>query len=134
MFRLSKKADYGLIALKHLAQHTEESVSAREIARSTTFRRELLAKDPAATGSKGIAGLAAGHQWRLCPGARSGQDLDRGCGRSAGRSDRNYSLRTGVELPATGDCSVRDPLMKVQGKGGSGSGRHLDLRIGDELG
>ena len=44
MFRLSKKSDYGLIALKHLAQHAEESVSAREIAAQYHIPAELLAK------------------------------------------------------------------------------------------
>src|SRR5687767_2571346 len=44
MFRLSKKADYGLIALKHLAQHSDESISAREIALHYRIPGELLAK------------------------------------------------------------------------------------------
>src|SRR5262252_5778108 len=44
MFRLSKKSDYGLIALKHLAQHNEESISAREIAAHYNIPAELLAK------------------------------------------------------------------------------------------
>src|SRR5262249_26874104 len=44
MFRLSKKSDYGLIALKHLAQHAEESVSAREIAAQYHIPAEFLAK------------------------------------------------------------------------------------------
>ena len=44
MFQLSKKADYGLIALKHLAQHSEESISAREIAAHYHIPAELLAK------------------------------------------------------------------------------------------
>ena len=44
MFRLSKKADYGLIALKHLAQHSDVSVSAREIAAQYQLPAELLAK------------------------------------------------------------------------------------------
>src|SRR5256712_13969347 len=44
MFRLAKKSDYGLIALKHLAQHTDESVSAREIATLYHIPAELLAK------------------------------------------------------------------------------------------
>jgi DNA-binding IscR family transcriptional regulator len=42
MFQLSKKADYGLIALKHLALHSE-SVSAREIAVAYRIPGELLA-------------------------------------------------------------------------------------------
>src|SRR6476660_7543101 len=44
MYRLSKKSDYGLIALKHLAQHHDESVSAREIAAQYHIPPELLAK------------------------------------------------------------------------------------------
>src|SRR5207247_3077081 len=44
MFRLSKKSDYGLIALKHLAQHNEESISGREVAAQYRIRAELLAK------------------------------------------------------------------------------------------
>jgi Rrf2 family protein len=44
MFRLSKKADFGLIALKHLAQHADTSVSAREIATEYRIPAELLAK------------------------------------------------------------------------------------------
>src|SRR5262249_29976527 len=44
MFRLSKKADYGLIALKHLAQHADSSISAREIAAEYKIPAELLAK------------------------------------------------------------------------------------------
>src|ERR1041385_3188367 len=44
MFRLSKKSDYGLIALRHLAKHHDESVSAREIAAQYHIPAELLAK------------------------------------------------------------------------------------------
>src|SRR5205807_8580973 len=44
MFRLSKKSDYGLIALRHLAQHHDESLSAREIAAQYHIPAELLAK------------------------------------------------------------------------------------------
>jgi Rrf2 family protein len=44
MFRLSKRTDYGLIALKHLALHNEEAHSAPEIARTYNIPSELLAK------------------------------------------------------------------------------------------
>src|SRR4029077_16849681 len=50
MFKLSKKADYGLIAVKHLALHRNEShaCSANEIAEeygiSTTLRAKVLQK------------------------------------------------------------------------------------------
>jgi len=44
MFRLSKRADYGLIAMKHLAIHDEQACSAPEIARTYNIPSELLAK------------------------------------------------------------------------------------------
>ena len=44
MFRLSKRTDYGLIALKHLALHGEHAHSAPEIARTYNIPPELLAK------------------------------------------------------------------------------------------
>ena len=45
MLRLSKKADYALIAMKHLAQHSGmPSTSAREIAEQYDIPIELMAK------------------------------------------------------------------------------------------
>ncbi len=44
MFRLSKRTDYGLIALKHLALHDEHTCSAPELARTYNIPSELLAK------------------------------------------------------------------------------------------
>lgn len=44
MFRLSKRTDYGLIALKHLTLHTEQACSAPEIARTYNIPSQLLAK------------------------------------------------------------------------------------------
>jgi FeS assembly SUF system regulator len=44
MLRLSKKADYALIAMKHLAGKGERSASAREIAEQYGIPIELMAK------------------------------------------------------------------------------------------
>src|SRR4030095_6801659 len=45
MLRLSKKADYALLAMRHLAAHTDrEAVSARELAESYAIPAELRAK------------------------------------------------------------------------------------------
>ena len=44
MLRLSKKADYALLALRHLAASPRETVSARELAESYDLPPELLAK------------------------------------------------------------------------------------------
>ena len=45
MFKLSKKADYGLIAMKHLAEHGEfGAVSAKDMADHYAIPQEALAK------------------------------------------------------------------------------------------
>jgi Rrf2 family protein len=44
MFRLSKKADYGLIALKHLTLHDTQACSAPVLARTYNIPSELMAK------------------------------------------------------------------------------------------
>ena len=44
MLRLSKKADYALMAMKHLADASHGSASAREIAECYDIPLELLAK------------------------------------------------------------------------------------------
>src|SRR5689334_25223796 len=44
MLRLSKKADYALLALRHLAASKREAVSARELAETYDLPPELLAK------------------------------------------------------------------------------------------
>jgi Rrf2 family protein len=45
MLRLTKKADYGLLALKYLAEHSEEaSLSAKDIAAAYHIPPQLLAK------------------------------------------------------------------------------------------
>ena len=45
MFKLSKKADYGLIAVKHLAMHrTQHACSANEIAEEYGISVTLMAK------------------------------------------------------------------------------------------
>ena len=44
MLRFSKKADYGLIALRHLACHPGETCTAKEIAEAYLIPAELMAK------------------------------------------------------------------------------------------
>ena len=45
MLRLTKKADYGLMALKYLAEHPEAmSLSAKDIAEAYHIPQQLLAK------------------------------------------------------------------------------------------
>ena len=70
MLRLSKKADYALMAMKHLALRGDRgSSSAREIAEQYDIPIELMAKVPAASGPARAAGCrirarAAAISWR----------------------------------------------------------------------
>ena len=60
MLRLSKKADYALLALRHMAAHAERPAhSARELAEAYDIPAELLAK---VLQSLVRAGLLASHQ------------------------------------------------------------------------
>src|SRR5881398_325249 len=70
MLRLSKKADYALMALKHLATRTDlESASAREIAEAYDIPVELMAKVLQRLARRG---LLSSHQ-----GTRGGYELAR---------------------------------------------------------
>ena len=116
MFRLSKKADYGLIALKHLAQHADESISAREIAKQYRIPSELLAKILQKLARKG---LVVSHQ-----GTRGGYIL--------GRDPSKISIvdviealdgpigitpcERGSSCEQLEKCTVKDPLMAVRVK------------------
>ena len=116
MFRLSKKADYGLIALKHLAQHAEESVSAREIAAIYNIPAELLAKVLQKLVRKGLLvsqqGTNGGYVLARDPAAISIVDVMEALEGPISitpceRGDDCQQMRT---------CSVRDPLLKIKAK------------------
>ena len=116
MFKLSKKADYGLIAVKHLAMHRSENhaCSANEIAEeygiSTTLMAKVLQKlaRHALVGAK--HGSTGGYQLAKDPDHISALDvitaidgpvLITSCVTSHGNCD------------ATSKCSVREPLRRV---------------------
>ena len=116
MFRLSKKADYGLIALKHLAMHADESISAREIAAQYHIPAELLAKVLQKLARKGL--LVSQH------GMNGGYVLARDPARIS-IVDVVEALEGPISIPPCekGDdcqqlqtCSVRDPLLKIKAK------------------
>ena len=116
MFKLSKKADYGLIAVKHLAMHRDENhaCSANEIAEeygiSTTLMAKVLQKlaRQALVGAK--HGSTGGYQLAKNPDRISALDvitaidgpvLITSCVTSHGNCD------------AASKCSVREPLRRV---------------------
>ncbi len=78
MLKLTKKADYALMAMKHLADHAQEgtgSASAKDVADSFGIPPEALAarspgEDFAATGQGRSAAFAARYEWRIQAGTR----------------------------------------------------------------
>lgn len=115
MFKLSKKADYGLIAVKHLATHrNEHACSANEIADeygiSTTLMAKVLQKLARQNLVSAKHGSSGGYQLSKTPDqisalevitAIDGPVLITSCVTSHGNCD------------ATSKCSVREPLRRV---------------------
>jgi Rrf2 family protein len=116
MFKLSKKSDYGLIALKHLAQHAEESISAREIASHYHIPPELLAKVLQRLARKGLLasqqGMNGGYALARDPALISIVDVVEAL-------EGPISItpcERGSDCQQLQLCSVRDPLMKLKAK------------------
>jgi Rrf2 family protein len=118
MLRLSKKADYALIAMKHLAQRPDgASASAREIAEAYDIPLELLAKV--------LQRLVRARLLVSVQGTRGGYRL----GRPA-HTIAVVDVIQGVDGPvavtacSTDDhncdqyskCSIRDPLWKIRSR------------------
>jgi len=116
MFKLSKKADYGLIAVKHLAMHRSQNhaCSANEIAEeygiSTTLMAKVLQKLARNTLVAAKYGSTGGYQLAKDPERISALDvitaidgpvLITSCVTSHGNCD------------ASSKCSVREPLRRV---------------------
>ena len=116
MFRLSKKADYGLIALKHLAQHADESVSAREIATYYHIPAELLAKVLQKLARKGLLvsqqGINGGYILARDPAAISIVDVLEALEGPISMTP----CERGSDCQQMQMCSVRDPLRKIRAK------------------
>jgi len=119
MLRLSKKADYALIAMKHLAlrgdRRSEESASAREIAELYDIPIELMAK---VLQRLVRGGLLASHQ-----GTRGGYQLARTPAQIS-VADVIQAIDGPVTVTACSTeegqceqfakCNVRDPLWRVR--------------------
>jgi Rrf2 family protein len=115
MFKLSKKADYGLIAMKHLAIRREENAcSANEIAEEYGISATLMAKVLQKLAKQGLVaakqGSTGGYQLAKRPElisalevltAIDGPVLITSCVTSHGNCD------------ATDRCSIKEPLQRV---------------------
>jgi Rrf2 family protein len=116
MLRLSKKADYALMAMKHLATHTDAaSTSARAIAEEYNIPLELLAK---VLQRLARSGLLASTQ-----GTRGGYTLSKSAG-GISVADIIQAIDGPLTVTAcsTDDeqceqfnrCNVRDPLWRIK--------------------
>jgi Rrf2 family protein len=115
MFKLSKKADYGLIAVKHLAMHRgQHACSANEIAEEYGISATLMAKVLQKLARQALVaakhGSSGGYQLARDPDqisalevitAIDGPVFITSCVTSHGACD------------ATEKCSVREPLRRV---------------------
>src|SRR5436305_2763558 len=115
MFKLSKKADYGLIAVKHLATHRNvHACSANEISEEYGISSTLMAKVLQKLARQNLVaakhGSSGGYQLAKAPDqisalevitAIDGPVLITSCVTSHGNCD------------ATSKCSVREPLRRV---------------------
>ena len=118
MLRLSKKADYGLIAMRHLALlPVTTASSAREIAEQYDIPVELLAKVLQRLSRQG---LLVSHQ-----GTRGGYRLARSA-KEISVADVIQAIDGPVTVTACSEdspdcdqyekCSVRDPLWRIKGR------------------
>jgi Rrf2 family protein len=116
MLRLSKKADYALLALRHMAAHRERAAhSARELAETYDIPAELLAK---VLQQLVRAGLLASHQ-----GIHGGYGLGR-APEAITVADVILAVDGPLTVTACSDtdhscdqyakCNIRDPLWRLK--------------------
>ena len=118
MLRLSKKADYALMAMKHLATRQDQaSCSAREISEAYEIPLELLAKV--------LQRLVRSRLLVSVQGTRGGYRLGR-APTAIAVADVLQAVEGPLTVTACADddhncdqyskCSIRDPLWKIRGR------------------
>src|SRR3954463_911223 len=116
MLRLSKKADYALIAMKHLALRGDGSSRAREIAGLYDIPIELLAKILQRLVRRGLLvsqqGTRGGYQLARGPGLISVADVIQAIDGPVTVTACSSSEGSNCEQFAK--CNVRDPLWRVR--------------------
>jgi len=116
MFRLSKRSDYGLIALRHLARHSDESVSARQIAARYHIPAELMAKVLQKLVRKGLLvsqqGTNGGYVLARDPASISIVEVVEALEGPIAITP----CERGSDCQQMQLCSVKDPLLKIKAK------------------
>src|SRR6202451_3477823 len=115
MFKLSKKADYGLIAVKHLATHrTQHACSANEISEEYGISTTLMAKVMQKLAREGLVtakhGSSGGYQLARDPGRITALDV---ISAIDGPVLITSCVTTHGNCDAADKCSVREPLRRV---------------------
>ena len=116
MLRLSKKADYALLAMRHLAAHADRgATSARELAETYAIPPELLAKV--------LQRLVRGRLLASHHGIRGGYALARAAG-TISVADVIQAVDGPLTVTACSDvdhsceqysrCNIRDPLWRIK--------------------
>ena len=116
MLRLSKKADYALLAMRHLAAHSERgAVSARELAEAYDLPPELLAKVLQRLVRHGlltsIQGIRGGYGLARPSGAISVVDVIQAID---GPLTVTACSETNHNCEQYSKCNIRDPLWQVK--------------------
>jgi Rrf2 family protein len=115
MLRLSKKADYALMALQHLARRGDQSSSAREIAEQYDIPIELLAKVLQRLTRRGLLasqqGTRGGYQLARPATAISVADVIQAID---GPVTVTACSTTEATCEQFAKCNIRDPLWRVK--------------------
>jgi len=113
MLKLTKRADYGLIAMRHLAEHAV-SCSAKDIAESHGIPPELLAKILQRLVKGGLLlshhGTNGGYVLARHPRTISAYDVIKAI---EGPPLLTSCVSTRGECEQTSRCTVREPLRRV---------------------
>ena len=116
MLRLSKKADYALLAMRHLAARAETGrrVGARA-GRGVRHSAGTARQGAAEARARAAARVAPGHSRRLRPGAAGRVDV----GRRRDSGDRRAAHRDGLlgddhSCDQYAKCNIRDPLWRIK--------------------
>jgi len=115
MLRLTKKADYGLMAMKHLAEHADRgSCSAKDVAEAYGIPQEALAKILQRLARAGLLqsqhGINGGYMLTRDPRAISAYEVIRAID---GPLFITSCITVKGECGQSERCTIREPLRKV---------------------
>jgi Rrf2 family protein len=115
MLKLTKKADYGLMAMKHLAEHADRGAcSAKDVAECYGIPQEALAKILQRLAKAGLVhsqhGINGGYTLARDPGTITAFEVIRAID---GPLFITSCVTVRGECDQTDRCSVREPLRRV---------------------